>query len=553
MSAMPAGPFAIETQGLTKLYGDRPVVRSLDLKIPAGCVYGFLGRNGAGKSTTLKMLMGMVWPDSGRARLLGEDVADLTPATRARIAYIAEGHPLYGWMTVDAIERFTRPFYPRWNKRLFEQIIEHFQLARRKTIRKLSNGQRAQLSLALAIAPDPELLILDDRTLDGSPAIWKERAQIQSRVLTANQDRRAVRLLDANQEGWAGWLFAFPDNSSPPTYWYFVVAADTLNGRGYFVGYDSQTRLAVGYLGRDGFTNTMPVRDAQFPIDGARFRYGGSLFGCLTSGQTQGFSPGGLVTSRSDCTYPPWIFYLHSGAQMLKIDLAGRTVGKAIEADDVLSIGQVVHREPEDAYSTKNQQTLALRRPDRVTYFNPVDESALDWSIPSELRDKDFTFYPVTEQMAIVDIAHPIDSRQRHEHELVWLNRTGGVTRREQVSLKGYPAATTGFEAAAPFLVLPEPLLWACVLPTIDADQPRGIPAFADAWQGVLFVSLTTVIAVFLADRKQRRAGLPRSYAWLAFVLLLGMPGYLGFLVHRRWPRQAMVPPPEMTGSEIFA
>src|SRR5258708_13308349 len=68
-------------------------------------------------------------------------------------------------MIVEGIARFTRPFYPKWNKRLFDQIIEHFQLSRRKKIRKLSNGQRAQLSLALAVAPDPELLILDDPTL----------------------------------------------------------------------------------------------------------------------------------------------------------------------------------------------------------------------------------------------------------------------------------------------------------------------------------------------------------------------------------------------------
>src|SRR5262249_20583522 len=108
---------------------------------------------------------GMTWPDFGQARLLGEDVASLTPQTRARIAYIAEGHPLYGWMTIDGIERFTSVFYSRWNKPLFDQIIDHFGLSRRKKLRQLSNGQRAQLSLALAVAPDPESLILDDPTL----------------------------------------------------------------------------------------------------------------------------------------------------------------------------------------------------------------------------------------------------------------------------------------------------------------------------------------------------------------------------------------------------
>src|SRR4051812_10334505 len=90
----------IVTEGLTKYYGGRPVVDSLNLRVPQGSVYGLLGRNGAGKSTAIKMLMGMVRPDSGRATLLGEDSATLSDAPRARIAYLAEGHPLYGWMAI---------------------------------------------------------------------------------------------------------------------------------------------------------------------------------------------------------------------------------------------------------------------------------------------------------------------------------------------------------------------------------------------------------------------------------------------------------------------
>jgi ABC-2 type transport system ATP-binding protein len=156
---------AISTTGLTKYYGRRAVVDSLNLRVPEGSVYGLLGRNGSGKSTTLKMLLGTVRPDRGSAQLLGEEVASLAPATRARIAYIAEGHPFCRWMTVDEAVRFTRSFYPHWNNELLEQILDHFALPRRARIRRLSNGQRAQVSLALAVAPDPELLILDDPTL----------------------------------------------------------------------------------------------------------------------------------------------------------------------------------------------------------------------------------------------------------------------------------------------------------------------------------------------------------------------------------------------------
>jgi ABC-2 type transport system ATP-binding protein len=140
-------------------------VDSLNLRVPRGSVYGLLGRNGAGKSTLIKMLMGMVQPDSGRAELLGESIDSLSNATRARIAYLAEGHPLYGWMSINEAVRFTRSFYPRWNDVLVDQILDHFELARSQKYRRLSRGQQAQVSLALAVAHDPELLILDDPTL----------------------------------------------------------------------------------------------------------------------------------------------------------------------------------------------------------------------------------------------------------------------------------------------------------------------------------------------------------------------------------------------------
>ncbi|MDR3633486.1 MAG: ABC transporter ATP-binding protein [Isosphaeraceae bacterium] len=157
---------AIVTERLTKYYESRCVVNGLNLHVPVGSVYGFLGRNGAGKSTTIKMLLGMVQPSYGRVELLGFELAALPPAVRGRIAYLAEGHALYGWMTVAEAARFARAFHPdRWNQPLLDQVLEHFEIPLRAKIRRLSNGQRANIALALAIAPDPDLLILDDPTL----------------------------------------------------------------------------------------------------------------------------------------------------------------------------------------------------------------------------------------------------------------------------------------------------------------------------------------------------------------------------------------------------
>ena len=147
-------PNVIVTHKLTKLYGGRPVVDSLDLRVPQGTVYGFLGRNGAGKSTTIKMLLGMVHSDRGTAEIFGEEVTRLRPETRARIAYLAEGHPLYRWMAIGQMASFTRAFCPRWKQPLLEQVLDHFALSKRAKIGRLSAGQRAQVSLALAVAAD---------------------------------------------------------------------------------------------------------------------------------------------------------------------------------------------------------------------------------------------------------------------------------------------------------------------------------------------------------------------------------------------------------------
>jgi ABC-2 type transport system ATP-binding protein len=159
--------YAIRTHGLTKHYGGKCVVNALDLRVPRGSVYGLLGCNGSGKSTTIKMLLGLVRPDCGSVELLGSELGELTSATRARIAYLAEGHPLYRWMTVSQVVRFVRGCATGrpWNEPLVEQILDHGGLPRNLKIGRLSAGQRAQVSLALAVAGDPDLLILDDPML----------------------------------------------------------------------------------------------------------------------------------------------------------------------------------------------------------------------------------------------------------------------------------------------------------------------------------------------------------------------------------------------------
>ena len=181
---------AIVTDRLTKYFGGRRVVNGLNLQVREGSVYALLGRNGAGKSTTIRMLLGLLKPDFGTAELLGEEVSQITPATRAQIAWVGEGHPLYRWMTVDGAIRFVRPFYQQWNGDFVDQVLDHFDIPKKKRLSKLSNGQRAQVSLALAVAPDPKLLILDDPTI-GLDAVVR-RDFLESIIQIIQQQGRTI-------------------------------------------------------------------------------------------------------------------------------------------------------------------------------------------------------------------------------------------------------------------------------------------------------------------------------------------------------------------------
>ncbi|MEX0777664.1 MAG: ABC transporter ATP-binding protein [Phycisphaeraceae bacterium] len=180
----------IQTQGLTRYFGGKCALDSLTLSVPRGCVFAFVGRNGSGKSTTIRMLMGLLQATRGGARVLGYDCAILAPEARGRIGYLAEGHDLYNWMTVAQLEAFQAPFFPHWNKALFDAVIEHFGLSRSAKARHLSRGERAGLALALTLAPDPELLILDDPALGLDPLA--RRALLEAMVYVTRRDDRTI-------------------------------------------------------------------------------------------------------------------------------------------------------------------------------------------------------------------------------------------------------------------------------------------------------------------------------------------------------------------------
>ncbi|MEE9321783.1 MAG: ABC transporter ATP-binding protein [Granulosicoccus sp.] len=164
----------IELQNIRKSFGSLSVLDGLSLSVQPGEVFGFLGRNGAGKSTAIRILMGITRADDGTVRLFGEPLADDVIAARQRIGYVAQEQNMYPWMTPRVLSRFVRGFYPRWDERRYRQLMDDFALPPKRRVGTFSGGMKAKLALSLALATRPDLLILDEPTAGMDPVARRE-------------------------------------------------------------------------------------------------------------------------------------------------------------------------------------------------------------------------------------------------------------------------------------------------------------------------------------------------------------------------------------------
>src|SRR5712691_2127968 len=169
----------IETSDLRKHYGDTEAVRGLNLQVPAGSIFGFLGPSGAGKTTTIKLLLGMARPTSGSVRVLGLPANGQEPSVeiRRRTGFVSEDKDLYDSMTVAEVIRFTAAFFPRWRRDLEERYLRKFELPPDRRVKALSRGTRTKLLLLLALCRGAELLILDEPTSGLDSAMTEEVLQ----------------------------------------------------------------------------------------------------------------------------------------------------------------------------------------------------------------------------------------------------------------------------------------------------------------------------------------------------------------------------------------
>lgn len=164
----------LEVRNLTRRYNAKVALDDFSLSVPKGCVYGLLGKSGAGKTTLIMHLLGLLKAQTGSVRVLGRDPVKDPEGTLSRIGYLSEDRDMPHWMKVGELLRYTQGFYPKWDDSFASDLVRDFELDLNQKVRTLSQGQKAKTGLILALSARPELLILDEPSSGLDPVVRRE-------------------------------------------------------------------------------------------------------------------------------------------------------------------------------------------------------------------------------------------------------------------------------------------------------------------------------------------------------------------------------------------
>lgn len=185
--------YAIEIKNLVKEFDDF-TLGPIDFSIPKGTIVGYIGQNGAGKSTTIKLLLGLLKKDSGEIKILGYDNPN-SIELKDKIGVVFDDLLVPEEMTLVDLEKFCSRVYSKWDREFFYQLKRKFNLSEKQTIKSYSRGMRMKLSMAVALSHNAEILILDEATSGLDPIV---REEILDFLLDFMQDENHTILISSH-------------------------------------------------------------------------------------------------------------------------------------------------------------------------------------------------------------------------------------------------------------------------------------------------------------------------------------------------------------------
>ena len=177
---------ALAVKGLCKRYPAFSL-ENVSFSVPEGAVMGFIGRNGAGKSTTLKSILGLVHPDAGEVTVLGKSFREEEQYIKERIGVVLGGIDFYPKKKVRLLSDVTRRFYGNWQEEKYRHYLNLFGIDQEKRVDQLSTGMRVKYMIALALSHDARLLILDEPTSGLDPVSRDELTELLRRIAADGQ------------------------------------------------------------------------------------------------------------------------------------------------------------------------------------------------------------------------------------------------------------------------------------------------------------------------------------------------------------------------------
>ena len=367
------------------------------------------------------------------------------------------------------------------------------------------------------------------------------------------------------------------DGEAPSTNAWYFLHDGTREGRGYFVGYNLQSKLCLGFIGRDGFRPDQPPVEQWFPVDGAKMANYTALL------------PYRFDDYRYESGIPSGEVMMISGTRLLEVDLRQRSVKTLMESPDLIALailntfseGKAAEGDSPGVHHLLRH--LVVRTKDRVIIFGPTEKQYSTFPIPEGLRDRSIRLFGL-DAATVLLMANRVFPDRSQRDELFWINTSGKVLRRAEVALAG-DGRSDASEAWTFALASPAPVVLAFTATVTDPRflvanhaEPNYSAALARSlavwWPPLLAMTLLSALLAWYCYRRHRRYYQPASAAWFVFVLLTGVPGLVAYLCHRRWPvlekcpacgqvvprdREACArcgaafPAPEPKGCEVFA